>query len=132
MAKYTGRSNRIKERERVRPASPQISELLALPHSAGQLPLDWFDPDFFNRLTVEMRATYGDNPLIALPPRDEWVFTNPPHQWKEMEDDQFMDAYGNEILKEYHMPTEVELENLVMEDEDFEAFKNWLDEGVNE
>jgi hypothetical protein len=29
------------------------------------------------------------------------------------------------------MPMEAEMENLDMQDEDFEAFKNWMDGGIN-
>lgn len=105
-----------KERKRIVPAFPKESDILTLPPS--NTPLDYFHPDFFNSLPVQIRNRYAKNPLIALPENDEWVMTSPPHRWKGMDDETFMTEYGNAILQKYKFPTPEEIANMADDEDD--------------
>ncbi|THU85983.1 hypothetical protein K435DRAFT_805455 [Dendrothele bispora CBS 962.96] len=101
--------NRIKERNCVLPAIPIPS---ALPAPPTQVPINWFDPAHFNVLPAAFRARYMNHKrAVALPSNYELIF-DPNSDWKGLEDDEFMEIYGNEVLKRYKLPTEQELKNL--------------------
>ncbi|KAK7040033.1 hypothetical protein R3P38DRAFT_3311128 [Favolaschia claudopus] len=79
------------------------------------VPIDFFTPEFFNALTVKERDMYRDNG-IALPLASAY---NPVQNWKTLDEEEFMDKYGNDVLKLYKIPTEEEVEN-AMSEEDFD------------
>ncbi|KZV94513.1 hypothetical protein EXIGLDRAFT_767044 [Exidia glandulosa HHB12029] len=88
--------------------APEESTLRKLPE---HVPLDWFDVNAFNKMPASLRIEYKDS-LIALPPDDYIVYTNPPHPWKFMTDDEFMRTYGNIIKSSYLLPTKEEEINM--------------------
>ncbi|KAK6967171.1 hypothetical protein R3P38DRAFT_3337469 [Favolaschia claudopus] len=79
------------------------------------VPIDFFTPEFFNALTVKERDMYRDNG-IALPLASAY---DPIQNWKTLDEQEFMDKYGNDVLKLYKIPTEEEVEN-AMSEEDFD------------
>ncbi|KAJ6572610.1 hypothetical protein B0H10DRAFT_2237475 [Mycena sp. CBHHK59/15] len=83
---------------------------------------------FFNSLPANMRAEYRDNG-IALPASEH---CNKP-DWKTMSDAVFMAKYGNEVLKNYNLPTDAELAQIEqnMADNDGSDGDNEDDNGHN-
>ncbi|KAG7097571.1 hypothetical protein E1B28_004908 [Marasmius oreades] len=79
---------------------------------AGTVPMDYFNAEFFNSLSVEQWAPYSQSPYIALPPDlsvEEFLNEESPHPFKKMKQDQFMKAYGNAVLKRYNFPSMAEI-----------------------
>jgi hypothetical protein len=95
------------------------SHLKALP---DKVPLDYFDPFFFNSLPLSLRRRLaGDEPYVALPPENTMVFASPRHESEHMNTGTFMERYGDDILANYHLPAEEDekFELLDSEDEDW-------------
>lgn len=91
---------------------PKQSKLLALPKA---VPIDWFDPIYWNEhLTLCERANYTqDGNLVALPRDPELYSTwSACAAWKNLPVKEFMEKYGNDVLAQYKLPTEEELEQL--------------------
>jgi hypothetical protein len=102
------------ERHRVDPTAPKSSELSTLPK---EVPIDWFDPVYWNTvLTVRDQLEYLSGGIrIALPAAqhcDEW---DKCAEWKNLSCREFFDKYSKEVLKDYNIPTE----------EEVEQFENW-------
>lgn len=102
------------------PEMPQQSELTVLPK---KVPIDWFDPIYWNSLTVHERAEYsqGGTPVVALPLEqfcETWELCN---QWKNLPREVFMEKYGNAVLSQYNLPTPEELAQLEEWDEEEEV-----------
>ena len=90
------------ERVRVIPAVQKASRLLVLP---DKVPLDYYDVDFYNSLPLSVRrGITPDNPLIALHSDNEKILCSPRDKSEKMSDANFMKAYGNAILEQYHVP----------------------------
>ncbi|KAJ7140578.1 hypothetical protein C8R43DRAFT_892749 [Mycena crocata] len=70
-------------------------------------PLDWFDPEYFNSLPANLRARYRKGG-ISLPLPQHWQNTD----FQTMADAEFMERYGNEVLKLYKLPTKEELDGM--------------------
>jgi hypothetical protein len=89
------------ERTRVVPEYQRTSPFTALP---TDMPLDYFDPGFYNSLPVKLRRRItGPRPRIALPPPTIHIF-DPHDPWRKMSYREHMDTYGNSILALYHVP----------------------------
>jgi hypothetical protein len=92
---------------------PKQSKLLALPKS---VPIDWFDPIYWNEhLTLCEHANYTQdgNMHVALPHNPELYSTwSACVAWKNLPVKEFMEKYGNDVLTQYNLPTEEELEQL--------------------
>ncbi|KAJ6517774.1 hypothetical protein DFH09DRAFT_1098676 [Mycena vulgaris] len=73
-----------------------------LPEAA---PIDWFDPDTYNDLPAQTRFDIFKKG-VALPLVQH--HQNP--DWKMMDKATFMTKYGNEVLKQYRIPTPAEME----------------------
>ncbi|KAJ7053532.1 hypothetical protein C8F01DRAFT_1260516 [Mycena amicta] len=79
-------------------------------------PIDWFDPDIFNKFSARMRyAIYCNG--IALPPARFWLLDQDaefyvPDHFKTMSADEFNTQYADEVLQPYNIPTQEELENV--------------------
>jgi hypothetical protein len=77
--------------------------------------LDYFDPEFFNRLPASFRVKYR-NAKIALPlpedqkPADGEDSSGYITAWKTMNYEEFMERYGNKVREKYNLPTEEEIE----------------------
>ncbi|KAJ7243884.1 hypothetical protein B0H12DRAFT_1236243 [Mycena haematopus] len=93
----------LQERPRFRVAEPAESDISY--HIPKFAPIDYFDPEFFNNLPAETRFKYSNNG-IALP----LLKFHDAKDWKTMGKADFMAKYGNEVLKQYNIPTEEEME----------------------
>ena len=102
------------ERRRVDPTSPKTSELSALPK---EVPIDWFDPMYWNTvLTVHDQLQYLSGGIrIALPAGQHCDTWEKCTEWKNLPRRDFFDKYSEEVLKDYNIPTE----------EEVEQFENW-------
>ncbi|KAJ6603445.1 hypothetical protein DFH09DRAFT_1301250 [Mycena vulgaris] len=116
-----GLAAQVKE-ERARKPDPndvtgsEISQRLPRPG----VPLDWFDPEYFNAMPAAMRHTYAKKGAIALPLEQHLTKKD----WKNMDETTFMKKYGNDVLALYELPTAKEMaqmkKNLQSDDEDDE------------
>ncbi|RDB18252.1 hypothetical protein Hypma_000603 [Hypsizygus marmoreus] len=102
---------KLPERRREDPVMPQPSALTALPK---QVPIDWFDPSYWNNtLTVREHADYIEDGVDVALPLEEFCKTwEDCAKWKNLPKKEFMQTYGNAVLDLYDMPTEQELEQL--------------------
>lgn len=82
---------------------------LLLPRVPEMCPLDWFDPDWFNKRPIRFRGDYIDAE-IALPLPH--VYSGSIQDWKTMSKSAFMKKYGNQVRAQYQLPTEAELNEL--------------------
>jgi len=107
------------ERRREDPSTPKESPLTTLPES---VPIDWFDPGFWNNtLTVRERIEYvqqGGRIQIALPAEEFCDTWEKCIEWKILPEDEFMKKYGDEVLAAYKIPTEEEIAQVQLWDED--------------
>jgi hypothetical protein len=79
------------------------------------VPIDWFDPEYWNSiLTVRERLDYlaGGGICIALPPEESCQTWEGCSEWKNLPETEFMERYGNVVLKEYNIPTEEEVDQI--------------------
>jgi hypothetical protein len=80
------------------------------------VPLDWFNPEYFNSLPVEIRVLYRKAP-IALPLPADIEDDNPANaDWKTMPEADFMTKYGDKVRRLYMLPTKEELRNFYGDD----------------
>ncbi|KAE9397510.1 hypothetical protein BT96DRAFT_71109 [Gymnopus androsaceus JB14] len=80
--------------------------------------LPWY---YNNVLTLRERAVYMNNG-VALPMPQHCQSEADIRRWKKLNTKKFMEEYGNEVLDQYDIPTEEELERLDRnEDTDNEA-----------
>ncbi|KAJ7767012.1 hypothetical protein DFH07DRAFT_769685 [Mycena maculata] len=70
------------------------------------VPLDWFEPNYFNALPAALRANYTDAG-IALPLAEDISLDN--NDYKTLKKTPFMKRYGNKVKERYHLPSEEEL-----------------------
>ncbi|KAJ7026164.1 hypothetical protein C8F04DRAFT_1398378 [Mycena alexandri] len=86
------------------------------------VPIDYFTPEFFNALTLKERARYV-NTGVAFPLED-FVFDEVHEEWKTMGKKEFMEMYGDDVLAQYDVPTQEEIDEIpesdVEDDEDIE------------
>ena len=101
------------ERRREDPDLPKESQLTTLPR---RVPIDWFDPDYWNyTLTVHERTEYlqqGGRIRIALPEEEFCDTLENCLAWKNLPENEFMEQYGNAVLAYYNIPTPEEIEQL--------------------
>ncbi|KAJ7710502.1 hypothetical protein B0H17DRAFT_1324227 [Mycena rosella] len=76
--------------------------------------VDYFDPIYFNALPKSLRARYRHSG-VALPLPSHWK-----ENWQQLTDTQFMQKYGNEVLKLYQLPTDEEMEGAGDDEEEEE------------
>ncbi|KAJ7092106.1 hypothetical protein C8R43DRAFT_1141951 [Mycena crocata] len=67
--------------------------------------MDWFNPEYFNELPVATRFEYRKYG-VALP----LLQFHGNKDWKTMDDVTFMTAYGNNVLAQYDIPTQEEMD----------------------
>jgi hypothetical protein len=88
----------------------------------ADVPIDYFTPEFFNSLTLKERARYA-NTGVAFPLAD-FAFDEGHDGWKTMGKKDFMEMYGNDVLAQYDVPTQEEMDTIpdsdVDDDEDIE------------
>ncbi|KAL1659019.1 hypothetical protein GGF50DRAFT_92225 [Schizophyllum commune] len=115
------------ERKRVDPPAGQgkPSQIPALPMN---VPIDWYEPNVWNSWSLRERANFiaaqpGKVPAVALPPAHVCAtFTSVNDYAKACRDPQFMEKYGNNVVADYVIPTDEEIQHL----EEMEA--EFLDE----
>ncbi|KAJ7209320.1 hypothetical protein GGX14DRAFT_453423 [Mycena pura] len=101
-AKRGKRKVNLMERTRVRSDDAEESDISF--HIPKKAPIDWFDPAEFNDFPASLRFQYSKYG-VALPLPEYHSRTD----WKTMNKDTFMTAYGDEVLKQYNIPTEEEM-----------------------
>ncbi|KAJ3900014.1 hypothetical protein F5879DRAFT_1056479 [Lentinula edodes] len=111
-ARYESKIMRLKgqraERSRKDP-TPEIPSLLT--QTPKDVPIDFFDPEYFNNfLSVKERAHYAHNG-VALPLEEHCINTRI-DLWKNLPEDEFMQVYGNAVLAQYKIPSQEELDQL--------------------
>ena len=98
------------ERLREDPETPIDSKLSAMPES---VPIDWFDPEAWNSFTVRERVEYTAGGIsVGLPLEKHCDTLAKCAKWKNLPEKEFMEKYGNDVLAQYHMPTEAEIDQL--------------------
>ncbi|KAJ7086898.1 hypothetical protein B0H15DRAFT_950406 [Mycena belliarum] len=113
MSKSRGRQTQFRTRVVDPDAQPStISDRLPV-----NVPIDYFDPAFFNALPARLRAQYRKN-AVALPAMRHWLNGKVPNKFKTMDGTHFMAVYGNEVLAQYNIPTEEEIEQMRANGED--------------
>lgn len=91
--------------ERVVPANPIDSRFTSLLESTS---VDWFTPEAYAQLTMELQLKYGKNGFV-LPPTA--VLQNESDSdWKTLTPSQFMARYGTELRTKWPVPTEEQRE----------------------
>ncbi|KAG6834155.1 hypothetical protein H0H93_011515 [Arthromyces matolae] len=74
-------------------------------------PLDWFDPNYFNSLPLQIRAQFVNSP-IALPCAED-INNEELHKsvgdYRTMDYETFMQNFGNRVLEMYNVPTAEEI-----------------------
>jgi len=93
---------------RVEPAVRITATVTRFP---SNVPIDYFEPSFFNQMSVHERAVYMDNG-VALPIPEICADGSRIGEWKNLPYNEFMEKFGNDTLKLYNLPTEAELEQL--------------------
>jgi hypothetical protein len=116
------------ERLREVPVPSKVSRLTKLPK---KVPIDWFEPAFWNdSLTLRERASYIKDGIHVALPLEEFCGTwEKCAEWKNLSDKEFMEKYGDDVLKDYNILTAEELEQLekLQEDGEEEEVENDLD-----
>ncbi|KAJ7634465.1 hypothetical protein FB45DRAFT_1141427, partial [Roridomyces roridus] len=120
------RQNAVKRRARVmsnfpedRKLHPDTSKTSRLSRILPEgIPIDYFDPEFFNKLDPRERAKYAKTGVAFPLPQ---YCTNEHHSdWAKMGKKDFMVKYGNDVLKLYNLPTAEELAAFEAEDKQAE------------
>ena len=86
------------------PEDQNDTEILALP---GGMPIDYFDPDFFNRLQPRLRNTLVIDKIAFLPDVDKSFTSN---MDEKLSDKKFMEKYGGSVLGQYKLVDDADLE----------------------
>jgi hypothetical protein len=94
-----------KKEERKQRADPDAVESEMSQQISAKTTVNWFDPDYFNDLPAKMRFEYAQNG-VALP----LIHLHGNTDYKMMNNDAFMAAYGNNVLALYNIPTTQEME----------------------
>lgn len=88
------------------PAEPKGSIFNSLPPK--DTPLDWFAPAAFNALPIIERYERAKAGLFVVYPPQEFLTIEKWHLWRKMPYTEFMERWGNDIKKEYNIPTHAE------------------------
>jgi hypothetical protein len=97
-------TKRWRERLRKVPEIQQESKMDALPLG---MPIDYFDPDYFNGLQPRLRYRIT-NTQVALPPDIKNIFKSSSID-RKLSDKEFTEKYGAEILGKYEIVDEGDL-----------------------
>lgn len=104
------------DRTRVTPESSIAATVNRFP---VDVPIDYFEPLFYNQMSVRERAIYMQNG-VAFPVPEICADRSRIGEWKNLSTEEFMEKFGNDTLKLYNLPTEAELEQLGEYDEEEE------------
>ena len=98
------------EHHREDPEPPINSKLTAMPES---MPIDWFEPKAWNSFMVCERIEYSAGSITVSLPLEMYCDTLAKcAAWKNLPEEEFMEKYSNDVLAQYHMPTNVEIAQL--------------------
>jgi hypothetical protein len=87
------------------------------------IPIDFFTPEFYNSLTVKEHARYTETGVAFL--LLQYAFNKSHVHWLMMGKSEFMKAYGNEVLAQYHVPSAEEITELHSDADDEEEEVTW-------
>jgi hypothetical protein len=82
------------------------------------VPIDFFTLEFYNSLTVKERARYTETGVAF--PLPQYAFNKSHAHWLTMGKAEFIKAYGNEVLAQYHVPSAEEIAELHSDADDEE------------
>lgn len=105
-------SSRKLERKRETPLLPASAISKELP---SDVPIDYFDPPFYNSLSVPERTRYIHTGVAF--PLAKYVKAPEHAGWKKMNAEKFMEKYGKEVLAQYNIPSEEEIAEYEMNEE---------------
>ena len=92
------------------PETPIDSKLSMMPES---VPIDWFDPEAWNSFMVHKHVEYTVGGIsVSLPLESIVILLAKCAKWKNLLEKEFMEKYGNDVLAQYHMPIEAEIDQL--------------------
>ncbi|KAF9037880.1 hypothetical protein BDZ89DRAFT_433892 [Hymenopellis radicata] len=74
---------------------------------ARRIPLDWYDPDWFNARPAWFRLLFVDAP-IALPLAEDIPDDPTKAPWRGMRNSEFMKKYGNKVKMRYNLEDDEE------------------------
>ncbi|KAJ3846893.1 hypothetical protein EV368DRAFT_88381 [Lentinula lateritia] len=112
--KYEGRTkNQRRRAPRIPHPENKETNFIGLPKPS--VPLDWFNPDEFNKLPVHIRVKYRDSSVV-LPLAEKMA--GPEDDWKTMGHKGFMKKYGKEVRSQYQIPTKEEMESADVDTDD--------------
>lgn len=96
-------------REQMEPLIQKEGVLTALPKPPCVI--DYFEPAFWNdTIPPRERMAYVHAGIrVALPKKEFCKDWEAIKQWKDLDDDAFMAAYGDAVLREFNIPTEAEI-----------------------
>ena len=103
-------TRRWRERLRKVPENQQETKMDALPLG---MPIDYFDPDYFNGLQPRLRYRIT-NSQVALPPDIKKIFKSR----SKLNDQDITETYGSAILAKYEVVNEEDLQAYDSDDED--------------
>lgn len=98
------KSQRWKERVRVVPTEQQDSLFRVLPEG---MPVDYFDPIFFNQLQPKTRNRIAMAKVSLLPSMSQALTWNVEER---MTDKAFTKKYGAEVFSQYEMVSDIDME----------------------
>jgi hypothetical protein len=107
-------TKRWRERLRKVPETQQETKMEALPLG---MPIDYFDPDYFNGLQPRLRFRIT-NTQVALPPDIEAIFKSRNTVDGKLSDKDFTKKYGADILGKYELVEEGDLADESETDDD--------------
>ena len=105
-------SKRWRECVRIVPENQKNTEFLALPLG---MPIDYYDPDFFNSLQPQLRSCIATTKVALLPDATQSFACVPDER---LSDKRFVEKHAGSILAKYHLADKGELDDAA-EEEDF-------------
>ncbi|KAJ3858823.1 hypothetical protein EV359DRAFT_87154 [Lentinula novae-zelandiae] len=112
--KYEGRTKNQRQRApRIPHPENKETNFIGLPKPS--VPLDWFDPDEFNKLPVHIQVKYRDSSVVL---RLAEKMAGPEDDWKTIGHKGFMKKYGKEVRSQYQIPTKEEMESADVDTDD--------------
>ena len=91
------------------------------------IPIDWFDPKAWNSFIVGEHVGYTMGGITVGLPLEQYCDTlTKCAEWKNLPEKEFMEKYGNDVLAQYYMPTQAELDQLT----EYEAGEEEVEEVV--
>ena len=77
------------------------------------MPIDWFEPEAWNSFTVHEHFEYSKGGITVSLPLEMYCDTLAKCMaWKNLLEEEFIEKYGNDVLAQYHMPTNEEIAQL--------------------